>query len=412
MSSGSVIGVETTSDVDLPSYPMSRAPGCPFDPPPELTEDRRNVRKVRLWDGRWVWLFCDYHDVRSLHADPRISHDSSNPSYPHETPAFRARAVQAKSFVNMDDPEHARLRMMVSATFTPRRLEVMRPQIQERIDQLIDTMLSGGDSADLHRDFALPLTTHMICILLGVSEDQTPVFERVTDLILSDGTPAEQVQQAQGELLAYLENLVTDKQADPREDVMSDLAQRYVATGQTTAAEAAITARLLLTAGHDTTSSMIALGALALLEHPDQLDVLRCTEDPKLLESAVEELLRYLTIAHKGPRRFALEDIEIAGVTIRAGDGIALSLDLANWDPAVFAEPERLDISRKAPRHIAFGFGPHQCLGQSLARLELRLVLGTLFRRIPTLRLAVELEEIDFKDDALIYGVRSLPVTW
>jgi cytochrome P450 len=170
---------------------------------------------------------------------------------------------------------------------------------------------------------------------------------------------------------------------------------------------------LLLVAGHETTANMIALGTLALLEHPDQLARLRETDDPKLVASAVEELLRYLNITHGGRRRVALADIEISGQVIRAGDGLIMPTDIGNRDPEAFPDdPDRLQIDRDARRHVAFGFGVHQCLGQPLARMELQVVYGTLYRRIPTLRLAADLDEIPFKHDGFVYGVYELPVTW
>lgn len=169
---------------------------------------------------------------------------------------------------------------------------------------------------------------------------------------------------------------------------------------------------LLLVAGHETTANMIALGTLALLQNPGQLALLRDSDDPKVIASAVEELLRYLNIAHSGRRRAALEDIEFAGEVIRAGEGIIAPNDIANRDADTFPDPDRLDLTRDARRHIAFGFGVHQCLGQPLARLELEIVYGTLYRRIPTLRLATDLEDITFKHDGSVYGVYELPVEW
>jgi cytochrome P450 len=169
---------------------------------------------------------------------------------------------------------------------------------------------------------------------------------------------------------------------------------------------------LLLIAGHETTANMIALGTLALLEHPEQLAALRDAGNPQLVAAAVEELLRYLTIVHFGLRRVALADIEIGDRIIRAGDGVILATVAGNRDEQVFADPDRLDIHRDARRHVAFGFGVHQCLGQPLARVELQVAYGTLYRRIPSLRLAVDREQVPFKDDGLVYGVYELPVTW
>jgi cytochrome P450 len=169
----------------------------------------------------------------------------------------------------------------------------------------------------------------------------------------------------------------------------------------------------LLIAGHETTANMIGLGVLALLQHPDELAVIRDAEDPGVIANAVEELLRYLSIIQNGQRRVAAEDIDIAGETIHAGDGIIIDLAPANWDSTVFDEPDRLYLHRAgAGRNVAFGYGRHQCVGQQLARAELQIVFSTLFRRIPTLRLAIPFDEVPFKHDRLAYGVYELPVTW
>jgi cytochrome P450 len=204
---------------------------------------------------------------------------------------------------------------------------------------------------------------------------------------------------------------VDRKIAEPGDDLLSELVPR-IADGEITRSDAAGMGGLLLVGGHDTTANMIALGTLALLEHPEQLARLRGGDDPKRVESAVEELLRYLTIAHNGRRRVALEDIEIAGETIKAGEGLIMPNDIANRDAAVFPDPDTLDLDRDASGHVAFGFGVHQCLGQPLARLELEVVYGTLYRRIPTLKLATTLDKIPFKHDGGVYGVYELPVTW
>jgi cytochrome P450 len=220
------------------------------------------------------------------------------------------------------------------------------------------------------------------------------------------------VVAAHDELTEYLDGVIADKLAEPADDLLSKLAGERVATGELSRRDAAVMALLLLIAGHETTANMIALGTLALLEHPDQLAALRDTDDPALIAGAVEELLRYLSIVHSGRRRVALQDIEIDGQTIRAGEGIVLAGDTANRDEGAFADADRLDVHREARGHLAFGFGVHACLGQPLARAELQIVYGTLYRRIPGLRLAVPLEQIPFKHDSIVYGVYELPVTF
>ncbi len=217
---------------------------------------------------------------------------------------------------------------------------------------------------------------------------------------------------ASGELARYLGGLVGAKLENPGgADLLSRLAQR-VGAGDLTLREATEMAVLLLIAGHETTANMIALSTLLLLRNPDQLALLRDSNDPTMATRAVEELLRYLTITHGGRRRVALEDMEVAGCPVRAGDGLVLPNDVANRDPRAFDEPDELDITREARHHVAFGFGVHQCLGQPLARLELEIVYRTLYRRLPDLRLATEFEAIPFKHDGFVYGVYELPVTW
>jgi cytochrome P450 len=209
----------------------------------------------------------------------------------------------------------------------------------------------------------------------------------------------------------YLAQLIHSRTDDPRDDVASDLAQRVKAE-ELTPAEAAIMAVGLMIAGHETSANMIGLGTLALLENPDQLAILRDSDDPKVIAEAVEELLRYLGIIHGGQRRIAKEDIEIGTVVIRAGEGIIIELASANRDPRAFPDPDRLDLFRVPRQHHAFGYGIHQCVGQQLARVELQVLFGTLFRRVPTLRLATTVDQIPFKDDRLAYGVYELPVDW
>jgi cytochrome P450 len=221
----------------------------------------------------------------------------------------------------------------------------------------------------------------------------------------------EDTAQGAASLAKYLANLVRAKMQSPSEDLVSDLAER-VNADEISVREAAQLATGVLIAGHETTANMISLSIAALLEHPDQRALLHDTDDPKVIATAVEELMRYLSIIQTGQRRIAVEDIEIGGETIRAGDGIILDVAPANWDERQFPHPDRLDLLREDGPHVGFGYGRHQCVGQQLARMELQIVLPTLLRRVPTLRLAVRLDELPFKHDALAYGLYELPVTW
>jgi hypothetical protein len=393
---------------------MDRAAGCPLSPPPAVLalQARAPIAKVRLWDGSTPWLVTRYDDQCALLGDPRISRDIQRSGYPHLGVGARERRTMARSLIGMDDPEHARLRRMVIGRFAVKRVEAMRPAIQRIVDARIDLLLAGPKPADLVQAFALPVPSLVICELLGVPYADHDFFQANSRILVNRESSPDAARNAHVELLGYLERLIAEKLADPGDDLLSQLAIEHVRAGELARRDLAGMGVLLLLAGHETTANMIALGTLALLEHPDQLAALRDADGPELVAGAVEELLRYLTIVHSGLRRVALADIEIGDQTIRAGDGVVMAADAANRDALAFADPHRLDIHRDARRHVAFGFGVHQCLGQPLARVELQVVYGTLYRRIPSLRLAVDLEQLPFKHDGAVYGVYALPVTW
>jgi cytochrome P450 len=391
-------------------FPMPRAAGCPFDPPPALRQLQQEnpLARVRLLDGTHAWVVTRYADQRALLGDRRLSSDITKPGYPSGGPIRGGTSV---GFILMDDPEHARLRRMVTAPFMIKRIEAMRPAIQRIVDDLIDRMLAGPNPVDLVEAFALPMPSLVICELLGVPYADHEFFQRASKSMISRTVPPDDRMAAFQGLHDYLDKLLAEKAERPGDDLLSGLTERVTA-GELTRSDAAGIGVLLLIAGHETTANMIALGTMALLEHPDQLARLRDTDDPALVAGAVEELMRYLNITHNGRRRAVLEDIEIGGQTIRAGEGVIVTTDIGNRDPEVFDDPDRLDITRDARRHIAFGFGVHQCLGQPLARVELQVVYSTLYRRIPTLALAADRDRIPFKHDSAVYGVHELPVRW
>lgn len=399
-----------TAEPEAPQFPMPRASGCPLDPPPGLRDLQAEgpLARVRLADDSTAWLVTRYDEQRALLADRRVSADISRPGYPSGT---GNRGGSGLSFILMDDPEHARLRRMVTAPFTLRKTEALRPAVQRIVDTLIDRLLEGPSQVDLVEAFALPVPSLVICELLGVPYADHDFFQENSRTVIKRDATEEQRGTAMRALGGYLGSLVERKIAEPADDLLSGVGRR-VEAGELTLAEAAQMGVLLLLAGHETTANMISLGTLALLRNPDQLALLRASEDPALASSAVEELLRYLNITHNGRRRVVLEDIEVAGQVVRAGEGLIMANDIGNRDPEVFPGPDRLDIRRDARRHVAFGFGVHQCLGQQLARMELQVVYGTLYRRIPTLRLAADLERIPFKHDGAVYGVHELPVAW
>ncbi|WNV86918.1 cytochrome P450 [Umezawaea sp. Da 62-37] len=412
---------DSANRAGVPDYDISRPAGCPLDPAPAMRarQEEGPLVRVRLWDGSTPWLVTGHEEHRALLGDPRVSVEPMRPGWPKLSPGEAAAIEQAAksgnapdvSFIMMDDPEHARLRRMVTSSFTVKRVEAMRAPTQQIADDLVDTMLAGPKPVDLVEAFALPVPSLVISNLLGVPYEEHEFFQDNSRTIINRNSSVEDRTAARLRLGGYLDGLLGEKLADPGDDLLSGLAER-VKAGELSRATATGMAVLMLFAGHETTANMITLGVLTLLRNPDQLALLRDSDDPKLVASAVEELLRYLTITHGGLRRVALEDIEIAGRVIRAGEGIVPVNETANRDPSVFPDPDRVDITRDARRHVAFGFGVHQCLGQPLARMELQVAYTTLLRRVPTLALAADLERIPFKHDGFVYGAYELPVTW
>src|SRR6201993_1535973 len=397
---------------------MGRAAGCPFAPPPAVMElgAARPLSRVRIWDGSTPWLITGYDEVRMLFSDSRVSVDDRRPGFPHWNEGMLSTVhKRPRSVFTSDGEEHTRFRRMLSKPFTFKRVEGLRPAIQQITDDHIDAMLAGPRPGDIVTALALSVPSLVISQLLGVPYEDAEMFQHHANIGLARYATGEDTVKGALSLHKYLAQLVEAKVEAPLEesaDAVSDLAER-VKAGELSVKEAAQLGTGLLIAGHETTANMIGLGVLALLQYPEQGAVLRDTNDPKVVANAVEELLRYLSIIQNGQRRVAAEDIEIDGEVIRAGEGIIIDLAPANWDAKAFAEPERLYLHRSgAGQHVAFGYGRHQCVGQQLARAELQIVFHMLLRRIPTLELAVPVEDVPLKHDRLAYGVYELPGTW
>jgi cytochrome P450 len=413
LTSTGISGTESTSEI--PDYPMARNEGCPFAPPPDVMAlaEERPLSRVRIWDGSTPWLITGYEQVRELFSDSRVSVDDRVPGFPHWNEGMLSTVhKRPRSVFTADGDEHTRFRRMLSKPFTFKRVEGLRPTIQQITDDSIDAMLAGPQPADVVSAIALPVPSVVISQMLGVPYEDAEMFQHHANVGLARYAAAEDTMKGAMSLHKYLAQLVEAKMENPAEDAVSDLAER-VKAGELSVKEAAQLGTGLLIAGHETTANMLGLGVLALLLNPSQAAVIRDADDPKVLANAVEELLRYLSIIQNGQRRVALEDIHIAGETIRANDGIIIDLAPANWDADAFTEPDRLYLHRSgADRNVAFGYGRHQCVGQQLARAELQIVYQTLFRRIPTMTLAVPVEKIPFKHDRLAFGVYELPVNW
>jgi cytochrome P450 len=364
--------------------------------------------KRAMWQGRPTWVVSRYADIRSSLVDPRLS---------AETIKTRLRAAGVTGdmpviFARIDDPEHNRLRRMMARDFTWRRAEAMRPQIQELVDRFLDAMIEGGPPADLVRDFALPVPSLVISQLLGVPYSDHEFFQQHSTVGLDARSSEDQKAAAITALFGYMFELVERKEREPGDDLISRLITDYVVSGELSRETAAMNGMILLQAGHETTASMIALGTVALLEHPDAFALLDGTHDAAVAANVVEELMRYLTIVHSQVDRVATEDLSIGGESIRAGDFLLMNLPAANWDPDFVDDPTSFDVARNPRGHLGFGFGVHQCIGQHLARTEMQIALSTLARRLPNLELAVAADELRFQNEQEIYGIEELPITW
>lgn len=391
-----------------PELPVART--CPYAPHAGHVRLRAEApfSRVTLPSGQEAWAVTRHEDVRAVLSDARFSPNRAHPNFPSllKTPG----KLTNKTLVSMDPPEHGPARRAVVGEFTVRRMNELRPRLQQIVDQHIDAMLAGPRPTDLVQALSLPVPSLVICELLGVPYTDHDFFQAHTASLFKRDIPVERLDREFRELRSYFAQLVTAKEAELPDDLLGRQIRKHREAGTYDHDEMVGMALLLLVAGHETTANMISLGTIGLLDHPDDLAAIKA--DPAKIPGAVEELLRYYTIIDIGTNRVAMEDVEIGGVHVKAGEGVAVLANMANHDWDVFTDPFSLDIDRGARHHVAFGFGAHQCLGQNLARLELQIVFDRLFARIPGLELAVPAEELPYKDDAAIYGVYQLPVTW
>ncbi|MFJ7073930.1 cytochrome P450 [Streptomyces sp. NPDC098781] len=392
------------------AFPQDRT--CPYHPPAAYAplRDTRPLARVKLYDGREIWMVTGHTLARTLLADQRLSTDPTRPEFPTTTERVARIRRRKTALLGVDDPEHRVQRRMMIPSFTLKRAAELRPRIQRIVDERLDVMIAQGAPAELVSAFALPVPSMVICALLGVPYADHEFFEGQSRRLLR-GPTADDSMDARARLEAYVDELIDRKQKERQagDGVLDQLVHERLRDGDLDREELIAMAIILLVAGHETTANMISLGTYTLLQHPDRLAELRA--DPALLPVAVEELMRMLSIAD-GMLRVAVEEIEAGGETIRAGDGVIFSTSVINRDESVYPDPDTLDWHRPARHHVAFGFGIHQCLGQNLARAEMEIALGTLFDRLPTLRLAVPPEEIPFKPGDTIQGMLELPVTW
>ncbi|MEU9619387.1 MULTISPECIES: cytochrome P450 [unclassified Streptomyces] len=387
----------------------------PFGPVDRLNVDPRlaeicgeqPVLRVSLPYGGDAWLVTRHADVRTVLADPRFSRAAA---VGEDVPRTVAVGLPSTSMLSMDPPEHSRLRRRVANSFTLRRVEALRPRVQQMVDGLLDTMIAAGPSADLTKALTWPLPITVICELLGVPVADRDRFNVWVDGLLMLSDP-DQAAQARGHLNDYLAGLVALRRTAPTDDLLGELVAVQDEEDRLGEEELVSLGVSLLSAGQEATANQLGNFVYTLLTNPDLWREL--VADPGLVPDAVEELSRIIPIsASAGFTRIATEDVELGGQTVRAGDAVVAELGMANRDPEVFDHPEEIDFHRGYIPHVTFGHGVHHCLGAQLARLELRIVLESLIRRLPGLRLAVPADQMSWRTDRLIRGVDALPVSW
>ena len=387
--------------------PTAREPGCPFDPPKELRQAREHgpISRYPFPGGYEGWLITGYALVRSVLGDSRFSSRKELMRHPLiDLGDMKIPPAPPGEFLLTDEPEHGRYRKLLTGKFTVRRMRLLTERVEQVTAEHLDAMEKAGPSVDLVTAFAKPIPTIMICELLGVPYEDRDSFQVHVDAVVA-GVSDEDQLAGYVAIQQYIAQLVAAKRANPTDDVLSDLLDTDL-----TDEELMGVGFLLLAAGLDTTANMLALGTFALLSNPAQWAALRA--EPEIADQAVEELLRYLSVV-KTLQRTALEDVELGGQTIKVGTTVILSYNTANRDPERFADPDTLDLQRRATGHLAFGHGIHQCLGQQLARIEMQVAFPALIKRFPTLRLDVAAGDVDLRPEiADIFGVKSLPVTW
>jgi len=401
--------VELTSS-ELATFPQARA--CPYRPPDgyEKLRGPNSLTRVALWDKRVVWLVTGYAQSRQLLGDLRLSSDRSNPDYPVVLPHMAAEVARRQLILmGMDPPEHDVHRRMLNPHFSLKQIRALRPSVERIVNDAVDDVLKSARPVDLVSRFALPIPSTVISELLGIPRADQEFFQEATRRMLQ-ARDHQETQLAGMELVRYLDRIVTEQEKAPGAGLLGQLVA-HVEAGELSHQELVQLSLVLLVAGHETTASMIALGVLTLLEHPDQLARLHADQD--LIPPAVDELLRVIAVTDLAGIRVATDDIELDGQVIAKGDGVLISSTLANRDTAVHEEPDEFDVGRPTGRqHLSFGYGIHQCIGQNLAKMELEIAFRVLFDRIPTLRLAVPADQLRMREQVNVQGVLELPIAW
>ncbi|MGW7491545.1 cytochrome P450 [Streptomyces sp. NPDC054786] len=394
------------------SFPLAQK--CPFQHTPEYARLRAEepVSKVRLeTSDQEAWAVASHDLVKQVLSSPHMSSDWRKPGYPLQVALSQEILDNLElPLLALDAPDHTVRRRLLLPEFTVKRMQALRPRIQEIVDECVDRMLEKGGPVDLVQELAVPVPTLLFAELMGAPAEDVTAFRDHAEGTMTRGVKAAELDRIQLEMEAHLDALVTKKEKNPTDDLLSRIILKNKEDGQLEHHDMVAIARMLLFGGFDTAANMISLGTVTLLQHPEQFAEIK--QDPTLTPKAIGELLRYLSINDSASGRVATADVQLGDVTVRKGEGVVLLYGSANRDETVFEDADTFDIHRDTHGHVSFGGGIHQCLGASLVKVELEIVFNTLFRRIPGLRLAVPFKELSFKDDTLIYGMYECPVTW
>ncbi|WP_024801484.1 cytochrome P450 [Nocardia sp. BMG51109] len=399
-----------TVNTEVRRFPFGEPVRLDIDPLFAKLRREEPVSRILLPYGGEGWLVTRYEDVKLVLADRRFSRAAAagREDVPRTTPT----PARPDSLLGLDPPEHSRLRKLVAKAFTGRRVELLRPRVQEIVDALLGDIERAGPPTDLVRDFALPLPVTVICEVLGVPPRDQHRFREFSDMIVSTTAyTREQIIAGRVALEEYLAELIAERRRRPSEDLLHALVTARDDDDRLSEIELINLGIGLLIGGHETTANQIANFTYLLLTEREHWELLR--ERPDRVRGAIEELLRYVQLGSGGSSpRIATEDVELAGVTVRAGEAVFVNMQAANRDEAVFEDPERLDLTRTHNPHVAFGHGAHHCVGAQLARIELQVAMGALLQRFPSLRLAVPADEVSWKIGLLVRGPTALPLSW
>ncbi|MFD9734942.1 cytochrome P450 [Umezawaea sp. NPDC059074] len=400
-----------TTRAEPVDYPFNRAEDLELDERYARARAGRKLVRVTMPYGEEGWLATRHEDVRIVLGDQRFSRAAAAAAGLAE-PRTSPQTVGPGVILSMDPPEHSRVRRLAGKAFTHRNVEALRPKAKQVANELVDRMVERGAPVDLIEHFASPLPVAVICDLLGVPVADQHRFLVWSEVFASSTTlSAEETQEHLGSLVAYMSELLRQRQEEPADDLLSRLVLARDQDDRFTAEEILSFAIVLLGAGHENITSQIPNFVHTLLRHPEELDRLRA--DPALVPQAVEELMRFVPLG-LGPvlARYATEDVEVGGVLVRAGEPVVASLGSANRDEDVFERADELDLTRKPGPHVGFGHGPHHCLGAAMARMEMQVALETVLERFPELRIAVPEDELKWRVGTFMRSVVELPVAW